>query len=231
MLPDNMNKTVDSLAQIVGNLDEYSKKLLGIKEDTVGSAIFDFVYEAGAGAAPVVSNIIQSIQIRNLKNGLKEVNNIVQDMSVTLKEHEEKFIQEKALPLIFKNVVQEEQEEKIKIMINGFESIVYDSMYDEDNLYEYYDVLKSLRKKELARMLQLYNKEIRNQETYNIGNFKFDGTSIEYIDNKLVQLGLRRTFIIDEGTWGALASPEEDTAFTEFGKRFIKFFRNRKFNE
>lgn len=69
-------------------------------------------------------------------------------MKVILNEHEEKFIQD----LIISNII---QEEKIKILANGFQSIIYDSMYEEDQLYEYYDVLKGLRKKDIARMLQL----------------------------------------------------------------------------
>ena len=63
-------------------------------------------------------------------------------------------------------------------------------------------------------MLRLYNNEAHDQETHNIGNFEFAGTSVEYI--------------VHAGTWGSLESPDEDTGFTEFGKRFIKVFRNRK---
>lgn len=228
-----MPDKIESLLDIGGDLDSYFKKLLRVEEGTLASVIFDFGYDVTEGVAPVISNVLQSLRIRNLKKGLKQINDVVQNMSIALNEQEEKFVQEKALPLIIKNIIQEEQEEKIKILVNGFESIVYDSMYEEDYLYEYYDVLKSLRKKDIARMLQLYNDEVHNQETYNIGNFEFDGTSVEYIDNKLLKLGLREVAIIDGGTWGAL--PEEDTTineiFTEFGERFMKFFRNRKIME
>ncbi|WP_144549678.1 hypothetical protein [Bacillus sp. X1(2014)] len=226
-----MPDKIESLLDVLGNLDGYLKKLIGIKEGTLGSEAFDWGYGVLEGVAPIISNVMQSLQIRKLKKGLNAINDVIQNMNVVLTEHEEKFIQEKALPLILKNILQEEQEEKIKIFVNGFESIINDSMYEEDHLYEYYDVLRSLRKKEIARMLQLYNNEVNNQETYNIENFEFDGTSIEYIDNKLVQLGLRRVFIIDAGTFDAIQSPKEDTAFTDFGLRFIKFFRNRKINE
>lgn len=219
MLPDKLNKVADSLAEVIGNLDGYSKELLGIQENTLGSTAFDLIFDVGVAATPVVSNFVQGLQIRNLKNVLKEIDKVIQTMNVTFKEHEEKFIQEKTLPLILKNAIQEEQEEKIRIMVNGFESIIYDSMYEEDDLYEYYDVLKSLRYKEIARMLQLYDRGFQDQETYNTGNFEFVGTSREYIDNKLVRLGL--------GTFG----PHEDTRPTQFGERFIHFFRNRKIDD
>ncbi|MFY0800937.1 hypothetical protein [Peribacillus frigoritolerans] len=65
-------------------------------------------------------------------------------------------------------------------------------------------------------MLQLYDRGFQDQETYNTGNFEFVGTSREYIDNKIVRLGL--------GTLG----PHEDTRPTQFGERFIHFFGNRK---
>ncbi|MFY0800936.1 hypothetical protein [Peribacillus frigoritolerans] len=140
MLPDKLNKVADSLAEVIGNLDGYSKELLGIQENTLGSTAFDLIFDVGVAATPVVSNFVQGLQIRNLKNVLKEIDKVIQTMNVTFKEHEEKFIQEKTLPLILKNAIQEEQEEKISIMVNGFESIIYDSMYEEDDLYEYYDV-------------------------------------------------------------------------------------------
>lgn len=227
MLPDKTERILD----VVGDIDGYLQKLLCIEENTPASAILSFGYDFLEGATPVLSNVIQNVKIRNLKRGLKELNNVVTTMSITLNETQEKFIQEKALPLILKNIMQEEQEEKIKILVNGFESIINDSMYEEDSLYEFYDVLNSLRTKEIARLLQMYNNEFQNQETYNIGNFLFDGTSLEYIDNKLVQLGLRKVYIINAGTYGALKSPKEGTNFTDFGKYFIKFFKNRKINE
>ncbi|CAH0149418.1 hypothetical protein SRABI134_00726 [Peribacillus sp. Bi134] len=224
-MPDKLESILD------GDLDGYLKKLLCIEENTSVSAIFNLGYDFLESAAPIIGNGIQNMKIRNLKKGLKELNFVVANIGVTLNELQEKFIQEKALPLILKNMMQEEQEEKIKILVNGLESIINDSMYEEDSLFEFYDVLNSLRKKEIARLLEMYNKEIQNQDTYNIGNFEFDGTSLEYIDNKLVQLGLRKVYVINAGTWGALESPEEDTAFTDFGKDFIKFFRNRKIND
>lgn len=223
-MPDKLETILD----VVGDLDSYLKKLLCIEENTPESAIFNIGYDFLEGAAPVIGNGIQNVKIRNLKKGLKELNYVVADIGVTLNELQEKFIQEKALPLILKNMMQEEQEEKIKILVNGLESIINDSMYEEDSLFEFYDVVNSLRKKEIARLLELYSKEIQNQETYNIGNFQFDGTSLEYIDNKLVQLGLRKVYVINAGTLGA---ESQVTAFTDFGKGFIKFFRNRKINE
>lgn len=199
--------------------DSYLKELLKIEEGTSVSTAFDSTYDVVEGAVPYISNILQGLRIRNLERGLKQLNEVFQNLNVVLKEHEEKFIQEKAFPLIFKNILQEEHEEKIRIMVNGFESIIYDSMYEENDLYEYYDVLKELRYKEITRMLQLYNRGVQDQETYNTGNFEFSGTSREYIDNKLVRLGL--------GTLG----PFEDTRPTQFGERFIHFFRNRKIDD
>ncbi|WP_338447752.1 hypothetical protein R4Z09_16010 [Niallia oryzisoli] len=153
---------------------------------------------------------------------------------IILREHEEIFIQEKALPLIFNNIIEEDQEEKVRILTNGFESIIHDSMYEEDRLYQYYDVFKNLRKTEIARLQQIYNEENQDQVTFTMGNFSFDGISIDYIDNKLERQGLIRSqLIIDGGDFSDLNyEPERPKKhITQFGKDFIKFFRKRNLSD
>lgn len=236
MLPSKITDHSALINNIIDNLDKRLKGWLGIKEDTFGSAVFDHVYDFGLGAAPtlipIIGGYINHRRIRKVEKGLEQLNEIAkQSKDIPFKETEIEFIQDKALPFILKNIAEEEQDEKIKILTNGFESVIYDSMYNEDSLYEYYDVLKSLRIKDIARMIQLYNAEFKDQETYNIGNFEFDGTSLEYIDNKLEQLGIRRTVIFDDGTWESEIKKEEISSFTDFGQRFIKFFRNRRIEE
>ncbi|MDV2683976.1 hypothetical protein RYX56_06260 [Alkalihalophilus lindianensis] len=77
-------------------------------------------------------------------------------------------------------------------------------------------------------LTQIYNQEFNEKNSYKINNLQFDGTSQEYIDNKLEQLGLRRTFIIDGGSWSDDLDSQENTSLTKFGKGFIEFFRSRK---
>jgi hypothetical protein len=231
LLPD---KWVNAVAPIIENLSGYAKKLLGIAENTPASDIFDLIYGLGEEAIPVITNLRQDAKIRKLTVGLTGVNDAIQNMGVTLREHEEIFIKEKALPLIFKNIVEEDQEEKVRILTNGFESIIYDSMYEEDLLYQYYDVFKNLRKTEIARLQQIYNDEHQDQVTFNLGTFNFERTNIDYIDNKLEQQGLIRSQLIIDG--GDFSDPNYEPErpkkhITLFGKEFIKFFRNRKLSD
>jgi hypothetical protein len=223
MLPEKIEEVQD----IVANLNSYLKKLLGIQLGTTVDSVFDLSFSFIEGGLPVIGNAIQNLQIRNLKKGLKAMNQIVSEVQVTLTESQEQFVKEEAMPLILKKITKEEQGEKIDIMMNGLESILSGDIEDNDSFYEFYDVLDSLRTKEVARMMQLYNKEMEGKQTYYINGLSFNGTSTQYIDNKLEQLGIRKSFIIDYGTWDSLENPQEDTAFTEFGLEFIKFFRSR----
>jgi hypothetical protein len=216
---------IEKLQNLLSNMDSYFKSLLDISPGTTAETIFDTVAE---NSVPFIGEFIQNVKINNLQKGLEDLNSVVSEMQVTLNKHEENFVKEKALPLILRKISQEEQEEKIRIIVNGFESIIYDSMYHNDSLYEFFDVLENLRVKEIARLLQLYNREFEGAESYHINNLTFDGTSAEYIDNKLIQLGLRSLFVIDGGTFIIDANPRKDTSFTKFGIEFIKFFRSRK---
>src|SRR4051812_27316395 len=92
LLPD---KWVNAVAPIIENLSGYAKKLLGIAENTPASDIFDLIYGLGEEAIPVITNLRQDAKIRKLTVGLTGVNDAIQNMGVTLREHEEIFIKEK----------------------------------------------------------------------------------------------------------------------------------------
>lgn len=125
---------------------------------------------------------------------------------------------------------QETQKEKIKLIINGFETILENNILDEDKIFTYYDVLKELRLMEIRRLFQHTSKYLEFKRANAIKNFRIklerDEAEVEkqhfenYIDNKLDKLGL-----IGGGVRVESEIRDYDGMVTPFGKRFLNFIK------
>ncbi|UDB47223.1 hypothetical protein [Bacillus safensis] len=137
------------------------------------------------------------------------------------------FYENEVFSLVIDIAEQETQKEKIKLIINGFETILEDNILDENKIITYYDVLKELRIIDIRRLLQHTSKyyEIkrakslellpqRDQEDAENEHFK------NYIDNKLGKLGL-----IGNGIRTDSEIKDYDGLVTPFGQKFLRFIK------
>lgn len=141
------------------------------------------------------------------------------------------IVEEEVFPLIFEYAIEEPEKEKIKYIVNGFETIIENKITDQELILSYYDVLKSLRLNEIRRLIEQtpeYRQRIftrENELKLNIdlrGNGENKRAFIRYIDNKLEQLGLIQTVVFGDEEFNPESGP-----ITPFGINFMNFIREQ----
>lgn len=157
---------------------------------------------------------------------IERVNQLEEDMR-KLNDTEYRFVEESVFPLVFENIINESEEEKIKYIINGFESVIQDKITDQEIVLSYLDVLKALRLIDIEHLFK-QTSEYRKQLPKKGLKLEIDLSEMgkrrtaltQYIYNKLEQLGLIQTITVDE------ISPE-DGLVTKFGYNFLDFIKEK----
>jgi hypothetical protein len=126
-------------------------------------------------------------------------------------------------------VLKEQQEEKIRYIVNGFESILERKAQEENEMFIYFDVLNSLRIREIDYILSA------KPEGETICEF-VDGFDIEkfispeqmYIRNKLERYGLIEVQYIKKEQYSMTA---QKIRLTKFGQAFLSYFKMNDLDE
>ncbi|PFT58078.1 hypothetical protein [Priestia megaterium] len=137
-------------------------------------------------------------------------------------------------PMMFDYVLEETEEEKIKLFVNGFENSISEDYIDLELTRAYFDILHSLRISEITHFIDRFvPKESYEELTLNIPRYSFPVTKEEeqiknkldgyrsYLKNKLEQLGLVTYQAVNGEPY------RTDTPITEFGHNFYKFFQKQ----
>ncbi|MFJ5749656.1 hypothetical protein ACIP97_13910 [Peribacillus frigoritolerans] len=148
------------------------------------------------------------------------------DLLAHLNDYEYRFVEEKVFPIVFENIINEDEEEKIKYIINSFETIIENKIVDEELVLSYLDVIKSLRIidiQHLYRQTSDYRKKLsmekRTLEPPDLSEIGQQRVALtKYIHNKLQQLGL---IDID-----VPVIPEEGPV-TKFGYNLIDYIKEK----
>ncbi|GEC93307.1 hypothetical protein [Brevibacillus brevis] len=220
--------------------------LLDIEEGSAGELLFDQVTSIGASAIPFGSAALNAYKFYRLNKRLndhlaelRQINAKVQKLEESHKE----LVTQKAFPLIMESLNNEQEEEKIKIILNGLENTVNRSDVEESMIRAYYDVLNTLRINEILHLMK-FDKRAANESNKDFVEYMellLDRTSegrnrldeVEgyktYVEQKLEQQGL----IIKPRTWGALSGervPYDDSkiSLSKFGENFIDFFKSKE---
>lgn len=215
----------------------YIKDMLGIAEGTVLNTTMD----VGIGAAPYLGKIYQSYQMVRLQKRVQANYQQLQTLKNKIESMEDEvFYKQEVFPLIVKKLMDEDEDDKALVIINGFEYVIDNEINEIERVYHYYDVLAELRFSDIMMLIEDYMPyEMRKNPTLNIklptdeevrtNNYKEQETIKNYQKNKLVRLGLleNRVANIDGGDFneqGQISLIKEKTIITDFGIRFLIFF-------
>lgn len=117
-------------------------------------------------------------------------------------------IKEYYVPELFEYSSVDKEEEKIELLVNGFESILKNNTQYSEYI-DYMDVMNQLRISDIPILLQLEEEEMDSdgKDLDSVGAYKL---------NKLNQLGLAGYHLRFDG--------HKSYYITEFGKNFIRYF-------
>ncbi|MBA5714898.1 hypothetical protein DT035_08640 [Bacillus subtilis] len=214
----------------------YLKDMLGIAEGT----IVDTAIDVGLEAIPTVGQALQSYKIKKLEKRMNTHEPQLQIIKEKIENSEnEVFYKQEVFPLIVKSLMEDDEELKAKVIIDGFEYVIDNDLHDIERIYHYYDVLDELRFSDMMRfvyyMPQDAGKELKlkinlaTSEEQRTSSYQ-EGKAIQvYQLNKLIRLGLIEQEIvgIDGGSFDESESNDfvqHKTQNTDFGKRFFEFF-------
>jgi hypothetical protein len=219
---------------------KYLKDMLEITEGTVVDTAIDF----GMGAAPVVGKVYQSYQLWKLQKRMtaNEKQLLSLKGKVELSENEV-FYKQEVFPLIVKSLMEDDEDTKAKVIIDGFEYIVDQELNEIERIYHYYDVLSELRYSDILMLIKRYMPfEMRKNPTLNLNlvmeedlskeervKFKEMEAIEKYQVNKFLRLGLILDEMLKENEDGIVMlnpniSYDSRTAISDFGRRFLEFF-------
>lgn len=133
-------------------------------------------------------------------------------------------------PIVIERLYEENEEDKVKLIINGFEHIVDNSLNDEHLILTYYDILKELRLAEIKRLMEhTIEFDKWSQPAYKgpvslvFSDQTLDEMALrQYIDNKLEKNGLIHPLIES-------SAPSPKCRINRFGKNFLTFFATEKY--
>jgi hypothetical protein len=218
----------------------YLKDMLGIVEGTIIDNSINFAL----GAAPAVGKVYHSYQMMKLQKRMKANEQELQILKQKIETSEnEVFYKQEVFPLIVKKLMEDDEDNKAKVIIDGFEYVIDNDLNEIERIYHYYDVLAELRYSDIMMFIKRYMPyDMRDPnnltleldlpatiEEFETGEYKEKETIKTYQKNKMVRLGLleNRVVNIDGGDFnekGEMSLIEEKTVITDFGRRFFKFF-------
>ncbi|WP_045518111.1 hypothetical protein [Neobacillus niacini] len=220
---------------------KYIKDMLNIAEGTV----VDTAVDVGLEAIPTVGQALQSYKIKKLEKRMNTHEPQLQIIKEKIEQSEnEVFYKQEIFPLIVKSLMEDDEDSKAKVIIDGFEYIIDNDLYEIERIYHYYDVLSELRysdimifvkmympyemrKESLKASIVLYSPEDMNKHERNLF-YEKEAIGV-YQQNKLIRLGLVESKVanVDGGDFndkGQMSLIEEKNVITDFGIRFLKFF-------
>ena len=209
---------------------KYIKDMLKIHEGT----IIDGAVDMGLSAIPLLGEAFQSYRIgkleKRMKKNIKQLE-IIKDKVESSKN--EVFYKFEVFPLIVKQIMNEDQEEKIKVIIDGFEHIVDNDLHEIEKIYHYYDVLEELRYSDILLFIEKsmqhewfndYGSAINAPTQEELASIKMPESEaiMIYQVNKLLKLGLlMEADFTDEFRKKPLLYMHE---VTDFGNEFLNMY-------
>lgn len=147
---EDLKSTVkDSALDVI--LDVGSGTVADIAKETFAGMLQELLVDTGASLIPGVSGAISSYKRsrfeRNIRNFTDELYTKIEEIRINLenKTEEQKNKIDQLLSYVMDYVIDEQQADKIKFMVNGFVNITEHEQVTEDFVLTYYDVLKELR--------------------------------------------------------------------------------------
>ncbi|MBT2636448.1 hypothetical protein [Bacillus sp. ISL-39] len=176
-----------------------------IAKETITSIVGDMLVDTASSLIPGVSGAVQGYKRarfeRNIRTFTDELHSKIEEIRVNL---EHKTIQQKEkidqlFNYVMDYVIDEQQEEKIQYMVNGFVNITEHEQVSDDFILTYYDVLKELRMVDISVLRLMYSSRfIFDQEARETFHDVMERHGISYeqyesVRRNLLRIGLLTT--------------------------------------
>jgi len=229
-------------------------EILGINPESGISSLI----EGSIDTLPYMGKVYNAFKMNRFQARLKRVEGRLLKLSSTMIENEDEllneFIQKKAFPFTLNELLEEHEEEKVDLILNGLEYTYKQGIREESKVLVYFDVLRDLRVEEIKKLIE-YSKEYEKPDISSEIKIDFPPYGNQskmdkyyenrgyasYVDNHLEKLGL-----LNIGMESVLQKVEEmyrqlnglestsytssfrreqtETKLTQYGEYFIKFF-------
>ncbi|TMU86590.1 hypothetical protein FGG79_00110 [Bacillus sp. BHET2] len=141
-------------------------------KDSITSIVGDLLVDTASSLVPGVSGAVQGYKRarfeRNITTFTDELHTRIEGIRVNLEEKtdQQKEQIDRLFHYVMDYVIDEQQEDKIHYMVNGFVTITEHEQISDDFVLTYYDVLKELRVVDISVLRLMYSSRyIFDQET------------------------------------------------------------------
>ena len=192
-----------------------------------------------AELCPYIGEFLQSYRISKLEKRLKshEIKIEMLLKKVTSIDDNEfvAFLKEFLFPSTLQMMLDEEEDSKTGLFLNGFETATETKINDESRLLIYYDVIRELRFIEIQYLIYLFNENESKSKKNNqnsISHSFFDKKLIDlqlFSEAKLAKFSLIRfpgqVYVEIVGDQHRMNSVEKEQKITSVGIQFLRFFK------
>lgn len=216
---------------------KYLKEMLSIDEGTAVDTVVDTVIDTALSTAPVIGNLLQSSKIIRLEKRLKLNEEQLLKVKDKIESSQNEILYKREIfPFIIGTLMDDDEDAKSKVMIDGFEHIIDNNILEAERIYHYYDVLSELRYSDIMLFVEEYMPADMKKDPLNI-KFNLHKLRDEYKElrviekyqiNKFLRLGLIEDKANNRPRSGmtfATINPHESTVqISDFGRQFLEFF-------
>ncbi|ASI83608.1 hypothetical protein FORC48_2522 [Bacillus cereus] len=183
----------------------------------------DSLVDVGMDLMPYVSNFRNMVKFNRLERRMKEHSDQLKVIGQLSKSSSlaPDYITERIFPIVLADLIEEHEDAKISLLLNGFENVFINENKNESIVINYYDTLRNLRYEDIMRFYYLMG----INDTYNNPHILSEEAAfILSIDKKLERYELVRRIHRKTAPNGEPIMVEptyvENTAF---GLRFLSF--------
>ncbi|UTR08851.1 hypothetical protein MM300_12975 [Evansella sp. LMS18] len=215
--------------------------LFGIEEQEKLLETVEHTGELAGNLSPYISGYINFRQHRNFKRSIKALESRLDILELSkLNSAEYNFIKEEIFPIGINLMLNEDQEEKLNLIINGINNCVRNKFFEKDMVLTYYDVLNSLRSIDLLYLFGLLEDEsgediLKRDLEKLIGDQSKDGQERRIATGYIIRKLSRLDLITSPKTWADMGGEEtnisnRDYKLTDFAINFLKFISSKESN-
>ncbi|XOK60294.1 hypothetical protein ACJ7K1_27765 [Paenibacillus elgii] len=183
--------------------------------------VFGDIFEHALDYVPYIGKVLMHVKLnrfeRRLNENAEQIQRIGKLASNTLLSSE--YISERIFPIVLSDLIEEHEDAKINLILNGYENVFINEKDDESLVIHYFDTLRNLRYVDLRRFFYLV--KLVDENSAELNNEMLGMT--RSIDKKLMNLNL-----IKEGGLrvGEFQGMEYDNTYktvdlTLFGRYFL----------
>ncbi|PEK41954.1 hypothetical protein COL64_14725 [Bacillus toyonensis] len=155
---------------------------------------------------------------------LKKISQLSHDSTLA-----NEYISERIFPIVLADLIEEHEDAKINLILNGFENVFIEEKSEESIVINYYDTLRNLRYKDIRRLLDL----VGITGSFHTGLIITEEVAvISGIDAKLESYGLLRIdrVPIGEGKGEYEFVNPSHIYETHYGNSFLQFILSKEKN-